>query len=379
MTLTEAVSRCWVEIDLDALESNFRSALSLLAPGCKLICVLKANAYGLGARYVSGFLASLGADFFAVADMAEAEEIRAVCPQAEILVLGLTCREEILRAIQKNIQLTCWSEESAALMSQCGKQAASPVRVQLKADTGLHRLGFDASSKEAFAALARNPHLKIEGLYTHLALHDAHSDDAQFAMLDAFETLLRDAGAPAHMVHACDSIGMVRYPGRHMDAVRTGAWLYGVTPGRCPFPEKCRPTVSFKARISDLHDLKAGERVGYDDDHPLLSDARVATLSAGYVDGFPRLNNQGCVLVNGRRAPVLGLVCMDQMMVDVTGIPGVERGGEVTLLGPDYWVDEYAAAAHLNRNESLCRIGRRVPRLYMRGGKPVRICLEMAE
>ena len=158
---------------------------------------------------------------------------------------------------------------------------------------------------------------------------------------------------------------MVRYPERHMGAVRTGAWLYGVCPYRYEHPERCRPVVTLKARVAQLRTLPAGECVGYDDSHPLSHDARVATLSAGYVDGFPRFNGKGEVCIHGRRAPVLGLVCMDQMMVDVTGVPDAQEGDEAILLGGPITVDEYAATAAMNRNEALSRIGKRVPRVYL--------------
>lgn len=379
MNITEATARCWAEIDLDALEYNYKSALSLLSPGCRLICVLKANAYGLGAKEVCRFLSELGADYFAVACMSEAEEIRSCLPNADVMVLGAVCESECLRAIEKNITLTCWSPESARMMAACATDAKKTLRLQIKADTGLHRIGFDASTRESFLNLIKCPNIRIEGLYTHLALHNALSDEKQFRLLDEWNALLKTAGLDSYRLHACDSIGMVRYPERHMGAVRTGAWLYGVCPSGCPYPELCRPTVEFKTRVSDLHDVAAGEYIGYDDDHPLTRSGRVATLSAGYVDGFPRFNNRGEVLIRGQRAKVLGLVCMDQMMVDVTDIPDVSRGDEVILLGKELWVDEYARVAGLNRNESLCRIGRRVPRVYLRSGNVRRIRLELAE
>ena len=179
------------------------------------------------------------------------------------------------------------------------------------------------------------------------------------------------------MTHALDSIGMVRYPGEQMDAVRTGAWLYGVYPRGYAHPEESQLTMTVKARVTQLHTVSAGECLGYDEDNPLARDSVIATISAGYIDGFPRLNNTGTVEIRGKRAPVAGLVCMDQMMADVTDIPGVQEGDEVILLGGSIGVDEYASVAHLNRNESLARTGRRVPRVYMENGEVTDIVQEM--
>ena len=174
----------------------------------------------------------------------------------------------------------------------------------------------------------------------------------------------RDCG----LLHACDSIGMVRYPEYRFDAVRTGAWLFGVTPSRCPCPELCRFPLRFMTRIVQVRRVAAGECLGYDEDHPLARDSVIATLSAGYADGYPRVNSVGEVDIRGRRAPIAGLACMDQMTVDVTDVPGAAPGDIVTLLGGGITVDEVGAWTHSNRNELLSRLGRRVPRVYTRSG-----------
>lgn len=366
MRYEEATSRCWAEIDVDALVENYRTARGMLAPDCELICVLKANAYGLGARQVARILHDEGAKTFAVACEREAEEILDEVPNADVLVLGLVGDEEAERAIRRGILLTAFSEASAAAICAAAERAGSVARVHGKIETGLHRLGFDPDDVRALIALAKHPMARLEGVFTHLALRNRESDDAQFAAFDRACAALTEAGVRGYRPHACDSIGMVRYPKRHMGAVRTGAWLYGVCPYRYEHPERCRPVVTLKARVAQLRRLPAGECVGYDDAHPLSHAARVATLSAGYVDGFPRLNGKGEVCIRGRRAPVLGLVCMDQMMVDVTGIPDVAEGDEAILLGGPITVDEYAATAAMNRNEALSRMGKRVPRVYLR-------------
>ena len=220
--------------------------------------------------------------------------------------------------------------------------------------------------------------MQLEGLFTHLALRDAASDKAQLDLLKGCQAALEQRAIQIPMVHALDSIGMVRYPDEHMDAVRTGAWLYGVYPRRYAHPEESQLALTVKTRIAQLHQVAAGECLGYDETHPLQKDSIIATLSAGYIDGYPRLNSVGEVEIRGCRAPVVGLVCMDQMMVDVSAIPDVCEGDEVILLGGSIGVDEYAEWGKLNRNESLARTGKRVPRVYIEDGQIVAVADTLA-
>ncbi len=162
-----------------------------------------------------------------------------------------------------------------------------------------------------------------------------------------------------------------------MDAARVGAWLYGVTPYHYGKPGLCRNVARFKARVSQVRVVKRGELVGYDDDHPLPADRVIATVSAGYADGFPRLAHGQAIEIRGARALVFGLVCMDQLMADVTGIPGVGEGDEAVFVGGLIGLDEYARMGRLNRNEAWARIGKRVPRVYFAGGASVRVRSEV--
>lgn len=367
--MLECKARCWAEIDLDALVHNYKSALDCLTGGAKLICVLKANAYGLGAVKASQTLYDAGARFFAVACLQEALEIKDALPQADVMVLGLVGEDETGYAIERGIIFTVYSRRCADIVAAKAAELKLEARVQLKADTGLHRLGFEFHDAGFCAEFAKKPYIKVEGLFTHLALRSRESDEKQFSELLAFDAALKAAGVSGYMLHACDSIGMLRYPERHMDAVRTGAWLFGVPPYTYNYDGRCLPTLAFKTRVSQIRTVKAGECIGYDDDHPLKNDCRVATLSAGYVDGFPRLNNEGSVLIRGKKANVLGLVCMDQMMVDISDIPECEEGDIAAFIGEGVLVNDYARAYHLNHNEALCRVGRRVPRIYTYKGR----------
>ena len=376
MTLDEARARCWAEVDIARLKENYHNALKHLT-SAQLIAVLKADAYGLGAKKVAETLYGEGQRFFAVASYNEAEELYALGLDIDVLVLGLMGDSQLDRAIEQGMVLTVFSRAYAESVAAAARRAGKKARVHIKVETGLHRLGLMPEEVEGVAEMMeKSGVVSIEGLFTHLALRGYENDQRQFARLRFAKEALEKRGMSV-MTHALDSIGMVRYPEEQMDAVRTGAWLYGVYPRGYAHPEESQLTMTVKARVAQLHTVPAGECLGYDEDNPLSRDSVIATISAGYIDGFPRLNSIGSVEIRGKRAPVAGLVCMDQMMADVTDIPGVQEGDEVILLGGSIGVDEYASAAHLNRNESLARTGRRVPRVYIENGAVVDIVQEM--
>ena len=370
----EAISRCWAEVDLTRLVLNYKNALAHLTGNTQLICVLKADAYGLGAPMVARRLWQEGQRFFAVASYNEAAQIRRELPESTVLILGLAGDVQLEKAIAEGMRLTVFSQGYAQRVIAAAKKAGKPAIAHFKVETGLNRLGL--GPKDAAGVIEKamaSGYVQAEGLFTHLALRDQESDRRQIDLLTACRDALSEKGIAIPMTHALDSIGMVRYPQDHMDAVRTGAWLYGVYPRGYAHPEESQLAITVKTRIAQLHAVRAGECLGYDESHPIARDSVVATLSAGYIDGYPRQNSVGEVEICGRRAPVVGLVCMDQMMVDVTDIPEAKEGCEVILLGGSIGVDEYAAWANLNRNESLARTGRRVPRVYIEDGRVVSV------
>jgi len=370
----EATSRCWAEVNLSRLVLNYRNALKHLKPTTRLICVLKADAYGLGAPMVAKRLWQEGQRMFAVASYNEAAEIRRALPECDVLILGLCGEEQLINAIKADMLLTVFSARYADSVVRAAKSVGVKARIHVKLETGLNRLGFEP--EEAANAIMRildSQEVQLEGLFTHLALRNQEADRQQINLLTGCRDELAAQGVTIPMMHALDSIGMVRYPEDHLDAVRTGAWLYGVYPRRYAHPEESQLALTVKTRIAQLHRVSAGECLGYDETHPIHRDSIVATLSAGYIDGYPRLNSIGEVEIRGKRAPVVGLVCMDQMMVDVTDIPDACEGDEVILLGGSIGVDEYAEWGKLNRNESLARTGKRVPRIYFEDRQVVEI------
>ena len=374
----EAVSRCWAEVDLTRLVINYKNALSHLKGGTQLICVLKADAYGLGAPMVAQRLYQEGQRFFAVASFDEAAQLKAILPDIDVLILGLCSGAQAKKAIESGILMTVFSTKYAQTVKDAAREAGKPARAHIKIETGLNRLGLDPKgAADAIEAMLEGNLISPEGLFTHLALRNKESDRTQIDLLTGVrdELLARGIGVP--MTHALDSIGMVRYPEDHLDGVRTGAWLYGVYPRGFAHPEESQLAMTVKTRIAQLHTVRAGECLGYDESHPIGRDSVIATLSCGYIDGYPRLNSIGSVEIRSKRAPVAGLVCMDQMMVDVTDIPDACEGDEVILLGGSIGVDEYASIAGLNRNESLARTGKRVPRVYTENGQVVSCVLPL--
>lgn len=359
-------SRCWLEVDLGAVAANYDSARRICGEGTRVIPVLKANAYGLGAARLAKLLAAKGAALFAVAELDEALEIMRETG-VPALVMGRIAPCRMAGAVNAGVVVTVCDLDMARQLDAAAKAAGRPARVHIKLDTGMHRLGFDWDRAAAeLPAVFALEHLRVEGVFTHLALRDDAADAAQMGRFRAATDALRGQGFDCGLLHACDSIGMVRHPEYRMDAVRIGAWLYGVVPSRYPNANgECRPVARLMTRVAQLRRVAAGEYLGYDETHPLARDSVIATLTAGYADGYPRLNSVGEVEIGGRRAPVAGLVCMDQMTVDVTDMPGVRVGDAVTLLGGGVSLNACADWARTNRNDLLSRIGRRVPRIYI--------------
>jgi alanine racemase len=377
-----------LEVDLDSITHNFREAKRLLDDGPRasngrpplFAAVLKANAYGMGACAVAEELLASGADMLAVACLPELIELRrslrASHPGARILIMGHTPSEYFPIAIEQRATLTIFDLEQAKALSAEACRAGSEAVVHIKVDTGMNRLGLkpDSRSVDMLAAMAELPGLKLEGIFTHLALDTRESDRRQFELFTGLVEAAEARGLSFPLKHVCDSIGLMRYPEYRLDMVRAGALLFGVKPRNTPLSESAdiRTPFALKTRISRLRRIDPGEGVGYDSTFRAPpGGALIATLPIGYADGYPRcLSNRAWVIVRGKRAPVVGLICMDQLNVDLSAIPDAAEGDEVILLGRGIDVSEVSDWAATNRNEIISAISRRVPRAYYKGGKP---------
>ncbi|MBQ4436198.1 MAG: alanine racemase [Clostridia bacterium] len=356
-------SRAWLEVDLGALMANYREAHSLLKPGVEMICVLKADAYGYGAKRVGQALYEGGVRFFAVATVPEALELIDALPKdIRVLCMGEPAPEEFETCIRAGIRVTVGRAEILPALSRAVQLMNRPAIVHIKLDTGLHRLGF-TDVADLLPAMKQEG-IIYEGVYSHLALRSREQSCVQHDLFAEMVKTLEAAGWRFPMVHLLDSIGLVRYPDWQYDAVRVGAFLYGNVPPAYEHFERRQAVGRFCARVKRVVTVPAGEGIGYDET-PLTRETRVATLSVGYVDGYARsLSGAGEVEIHGCRAKVLGLICMDQMMVDVTDIPDVRAGDTAVLLGGGITLNELAEWGHLNRNGVTACIGPRVPRVY---------------
>ncbi|MHB9152131.1 MAG: alanine racemase [Spirochaetales bacterium] len=371
----------YYQVDLDIIESNFRDMRSIVGEEVKIAAVLKADAYGHGAVAVAGNFLRAGADMLAVATLSEGLELRKAFLGAEIFVMGHTPDRLAALAVEHRIVPTLFDKNNAEAFSKAARAAGRKLPVQIKLDTGMNRLGIKAYEDPVslIGEIAGMENLEPRGIFTHLALRDAASDRAQFALYSEILSACAREGIPTGLRHVCDSIGAVRYPEFRLDMVRVGAALFGVRPFRMgpeydafPFPQAGR----FVTRIARIRKAAEGEMVSYDGSWKAPPGGTlIATLPVGYADGYPRrFGNKAQVFIHGRRAPVIGLVCMDQAMVDVGSVEGVAEGDEVVLLGGgEIGLAEAAEWGSTNRNDLLCGIGRRVPRAYFKNGKLVAV------
>ena len=375
--MDQATKRTWAEISLPNLEHNYRALRGMLPRGCRFLGVVKANAYGHGAVPVAKKLEELGAEYLAVACLDEAVELRQAGITAPILLLGPTPAEFAGELLHYDLTQSVQDLPAARALSEAAVQADKLLKIHIKADTGMSRLGFlcdeehVATSVNEIAQVCALPGLKAEGIFTHFANADG---DESYSMrqltrfLDAVDKLSA-RGVKFEIRHCAASAAVLNYPCTHLDMVRPGIALYGHYPD--PSCEGLDgpgllPVMTLKTRIVAVRELSAGTCISYGCTHTLARDSRLAVLPVGYADGLERLlSNRGEMLVRGKRVPILGRVCMDMCMVDVTDLPAVEVGDEATVFGPELPLEEKADAVGTIQYELLCGVAPRVPRVYL--------------
>lgn len=379
----------WAEIDLDALRHNFRT-VKRRAGQMPLCAVVKADAYGHGAVRCARVFAQEGAAWFAVSCLAEALELRRAGLTQDILILGHTQPAFAAALIGHRITQACFSAEYGQALAAAAVQAGGRVRVHLKADTGMGRIGFalrsgfDAAVREMLACCAL-PGLEVTGLFQHFAVADEDSDASRAYTAEqhtlfcrAYRALEAAGHAPA-VVHCGNSAGVMLHPDwpeglpRQRCMARPGIILYGFDPsGEVRF-NTFRPVMQLKTLVSEVKTLLPGQSVSYGRHFTARQPVRAATLCAGYADGYPRLLScgKGVVELHGQPAPVLGNVCMDQTLVDVSAIPDVQAGDEAILWGGAAGDSAEAIAEKTGTisYEVLCGVARRVPRVYVEQGQ----------
>lgn len=372
--MNEAQKRTWAEVDLTRLEHNYRILRSLTPKGCRFLGVVKANAYGHGAVPVARTLEALGADYLAVACLDEALELRRAGISAPILILGVTPPEYAGVLAAQRLTQTVGDWETARALSAALSKSGERLTVHIKADTGMSRLGFLADEghlEEAareIAGVGGLPGLHCEGIYTHFAHADGDEDYTmrQFTRFLRLVDRLGEEGVTFAIRHCAASAAVLHYPCTHLDMIRPGIALYGHAPGP-GFDHTCclLPVMSLKTRVAAVRNLGAGTAVSYGCTRVLDRDSRVAVLPVGYADGFFRgFSDALSVSIRGRSVPLLGRVCMDMCMVDVTDLPEAAVGDVAVLYGDEAPVEAGAALLHTISYELLCDISPRVPRLY---------------
>lgn len=362
--------RTWAEIDLGALEHNYLALREQLPPGCKFLGVVKADAYGHGAVPVARRLEELGADYLATACLEEAAELRRAGIGLPILILGVTPAELTGALVRYNLTQMVGDLDLAWAYAAGARETGGRLKVHIKVDTGMSRLGFLwDSAVEAALRVVELEGLEVEGIFTHFAAADS---DEEFTMeqLTRFLTVtnaLAEKGLKIPLHHCAASAAMLHYPCTHMDMVRSGIALYGHYPER-GMEELCdlRPVMALKTRVAAVRRVPDGATVSYGRTAKLAGETTLAVLPVGYADGFPRLlSNEGSVQIHGVSCPIVGRVCMDLCMAAVDGVPNVKPGDEVILYGPEpVSVERAADLAGTIQYELLTSVSRRVPRRY---------------
>jgi len=368
-----------LNIDLDALRHN----LSLVQEhsGAMVMAIVKADAYGLGAVTVSRAVEDLCA-FFGVANIAEALELRRAGIRKPILILGRMPISAYPMAVAEDIRTTIFLYEDALALSREAIRQGKTARIHFAVDTGMNRIGFRPTEESADLCLriAALPGIEAEGLFSHFACADCAdltSARQQAASFAAFDGMLQERGLQLPLRHMNNSAGIMNFPTRY-EMVRSGIVSYGMYPSDEVDPAilPVKSVMQWVTRVAYVKTLDAGCPIGYGGTYVTTKETRVATLPVGYADGFRRsLSNQGYVLLHGKKAPVLGRVCMDQIMVDVTDIPDVALDDKAILIGrsgdEEITVDDMAVATGTINYEIVCGLSRRIPRAYYRGGKKV--------
>lgn len=368
----------WLEIDAAALTNNIRQLRKRIEPSCLLMGVIKANAYGHGALETAQILWSAGCDRFAVAALAEGVELRASGLAAPILVLGYTPAWLVSNAVQHQIALNIYDQNTAQALNQAAMQAGKQAVVHVKVNTGMNRLGLRPEAVPHFLLeLQQLPHLYIEGIFTHFATSDLADKTFALAQFSRFQHLLDQLagmGLRPPIAHAANSAATLTLPQTHLDMVRCGIALYGLHPDAedTQLPAGFRPVLQWKAQVAQVTALQPGESVSYGQEFIAVQPMTVAVIPVGYADGFPRRPyHWGSVLIQGHPAPILGRVCMDQTIVDVTAIvkagKTVQQGDEVVLIGRQgdavVTAEEIGQRLHTINYDVVSRILARVPRI----------------
>ncbi|MCF7935284.1 MAG: alanine racemase [Synergistales bacterium] len=368
----------WLEVDLGAVKRNFQAVQRHVGNDATVIGVVKANAYNLGVCEVTRALREAGASYFAVATPDEALELREDGLDEPILVLGAPPFDAADEYVRHNLRCTLTDRRMAEALSEAAQRQRKTAYAHVKVDTGMGRLGYVPEDVPAMVTAFRSlPGLELEGIYTHFASSDERNlafTRHQFEVFTGLLEQLKGQGITFSMRHCCNTAGTLAFPGMALDAVRPGHAMVGMYPSHETIRSvDLQPAFQFKTEISALKTVPRGRSIGYGLTYITRCESRIATLPVGYADGYSRdLSNRSEVLVRGMRSPLVGRICMDQMMIDVTQVPEAEVGDEVVLIGrqgdEEIKLEEIADKLDTLVCVIPVQIGKRVPRVYREEG-----------
>lgn len=371
--------RTWAEISLSNIEHNYKAMRARLHDGTRFLGVVKADAYGHGAVQVAGLLQELNCDYLGVACIDEALKLRENSITLPILIMGCTPPQLAYKLLEQNLTQTVYNLEMAEELSRAANSLGKTLKVHLKADSGMGRLGFvchgGRDPGEDMLRALKLPNLFPEGIFTHFAVSylrgDAFTKKQYHDFKALTERLEKNAGIKFEIKHCASSGAMINYGWSYIDMVRPGLMLYGLYPDKETGGIPLRPAMALKTRIAQLKALDSGDTVSYGRTYTAPRQRKIAVLEIGYGDGLPRvLSGKIDVLIRGRRAPQVGMICMDMCMVDITDIPDAIVGDVVTIFGRDgeglIPIEEPAALAGTISYELLCAVSPRVPRVYFK-------------
>lgn len=360
-----------IVIDNAKIGKNMTLIKELVGPEVEVMAVIKANGYGHGAVGIAPALMEAGAYALAVATLTEALELKEAYPHYPVFIMGHTPDRLLHHIVEKDIIQTVFSLEQVEILGNLAKDLNKTATVHVKLDTGFHRLGCMPTKeyKEEVCKMFEVENVKVDGIFSHLALVNDEENKNQYDLMCKFIDEVEAEGHTFRFKHIADSIATVDYPEYHMNMVRAGALIYGMRgfhKGFLPVEQ----AMTFKTAISQLHEIKEGEGVSYDYLWKAPCDSVVATLPFGYADGYPRnLRDKGYVIINGHKAPIIGVICMDQCICDVTGIPNVTPGTEAIIYGDgidgSMTIDEASKLSGTNKNDIIARFPQRPLRIYI--------------
>jgi len=378
------LGRVWLEIDLDAVSHNIKTIRRIAGKNSEIMAVVKANAYGHDAIEISRVALESGATRLGVGALEEGIILRKAGIEAPILVLGLTLEDQIDPLLFYDLVPTISDLQTVKALSQAVVKYKKNARIHIKIDTGMRRLGIKSERALDFIKRVKKMNnIKIEGLYTHLAAADEEDKSytkLQFARYKRVVNELEKEDIHVPLKHMANSAAILDLPYTYLDIVRPGITIYGLFP--LPLAKrtiKLKPVAKFKTKIIFIKKVDGGESIGYGRAYTTTKETTVATLPVGYADGYPRLlSDRGEVLVRGRRAPIIGRICMDLCMIDVTSIPAVQVGEEVVLWGrqegKNISVEEIAEKTGTINYEIICMVDKpRVSKVFIKKGKPFKV------